>query len=55
MLEGVAPEPAADWPSLNLIARPPAEQQYAAAESGDEDDEDAEQYRQLCPVLQYAI
>jgi len=49
MLERVASVSAADWPSLNLIARPPPEQQYAPAE-GSDDDEDEEQYRQLCPV-----
>ena len=50
MLEGVALGPAADWPSLNLIARPPLEQQYAPPAEGSEDDEDDEQYRQLCPA-----
>lgn len=40
----------ASWPSLDLIARPTGEQQYApASESGAEDkDSDEEQYRQLC-------
>jgi pimeloyl-ACP methyl ester carboxylesterase len=42
----------ASWPSLDLIARPTGEQQYApASESGagaEDEDSDEEQYRQLC-------